>query len=236
MIPDEEPQRGGMGHNSRGIVEAALEEQQLALIPYEQRRDEFIAAAGKAVLHDRQAAADAADIVKLAGMVWAKIEEDRLARSNPYREAANAVLGAAQDFWMPVDDAMHELREKIRAFFDDEERKIDEQRAAQAAHEAQRRAEVGLPPAAGTPGVEPARTAPATAPARRKKMRGSYGAVLTKAAVKKLSITDMKAVPEFILNSPRVRDAVLAVARDFTKHMSEIPGIQIDFETDISIR
>ena len=53
---------------------------------------------------------------------------------------------------------------------------------------------------------------------------------------KQYRVVDVRAVPDFILNSSTVHEAIAQVAKSLAKHMPEIPGIEVTSETDNQVR
>ena len=59
---------------------------------------------------------------------------------------------------------------------------------------------------------------------------------VTQADKKVYRVSDISQVPDFIMNSPTVHDAIIAVVKSMAKHMPDIPGIETTTETDNKIR
>ncbi|HEX9947374.1 MAG TPA: hypothetical protein VGA98_07535 [Allosphingosinicella sp.] len=223
MIEDEAP-AFGPGHNvPPSMMEDAVEAQRQALEPYRERRDELVRHKAR-VVRDRQSAADAADVIRVASKVWKIIEAERLQRSNPYRETANAIAAAANEFWAPVEEVMIELRARIDAWDKAEEARIESQRREQAA-ELARLTAGAIPPPAAPP-----------IPARRQRIRGDLGATITATDRQQFEIEDWRLLPDWLMDSVTVRNAILTVARTLAKHRGEIPGIRVSTVTETTIR
>src|SRR3546814_21150828 len=67
-------------------------------------------------------------------------------------------------------------------------------------------------------------------PARRRKIVGALGATVSKVERKIYRVVDVRAVPDLILNSKTVHEAIVAVAQSMSKHMPSIEGIEITTE------
>lgn len=208
-----------LGHNNPPPRETAISAMNDLLAPFTERRDQFIAAAQRQKVRSREEAADAADIIKLAGEVWIDIAQKRLEVSNPYREAHAAAIAKAGSFWENCEEAMKDLRRRVQTFWREERARIAAQQAEQEAEERR------LLDAAAVPAPAPAieLTAPKPAP-----IIGDYGGRVMNSERKTYAVEDVQLVPLFILNSPKVTKAICDVAKDIAKHMIEIPGIRID--------
>jgi hypothetical protein len=238
MIEDETPLFES-GHNNppEAMMAAAVQDQRDALRRFEERKAEFIKKAGQKVVRDRQSAADAADIISLAGKVWRMIEAERLERSNPFRETANSIAAVATEFWADVDAAMKDLAARIDAWTEEEDRRIEEQRREQARVLEEMRAAAAAKPAAVVqtdPNPRPA--PPEPIPAKRRKIRGDLGGMISAAERKEYELEDWTLLPDWLMRSPTVVNAILTVARQTSKHMGAIPGIKVSTVTENQIR
>jgi hypothetical protein len=222
VIPDEQPIFGA-GHNSTGLLsrDAAVADLRELLnerliggeITYAQRRDQFIASAKAAVVRNRETAGAAADIVKLARQVWDQIEAARKERSDPYYETQGALKTVADDFWRPVEEALDDLKARIAAWDAEEDARIQAQKDEQARFMAK------------VAGGQPGGPAPA-APAKRRPVRGDYGGKVTQRQEFAYEVTDIAAVPAFILESDVVKAAIIQVVKSMTKLGATVPGIK----------
>src|SRR3546814_10871857 len=73
-------------------------------------------------------------------------------------------------------------------------------------------------------------------PACRRKIVGDLGATVSQVERKIYRVVDVRAVPDLILNSKTVHEAIVAVAKSMSKHMPSIEGIEITTENDNQIR
>lgn len=226
---------------------------------FAQRKSEFLMSARNAVVRDRDTAGAAADLVKLAGRIWDRIHAARIERSTPYRDTADALGRAATDFWADVDDAMDGVRAKIDAFTEEEDKRIADQQREQEEQMAAMRAAAAPPPVpvvqdqpagvtepeAGRPHLDyttgagystRAPTPAPLAPAKRKKIRGDYGATVSAAERHVYTVTDVRAVPDYILNAPGVHEAIIAAVKGTVKVMGVPAGIARTTTTENQIR
>lgn len=255
MIPDEIPQARGsvFGDNSGSMLVSAKDQQHESLFDtprdggktFAQRRDEFVASAGKQIVRDRETAGAAADTIKLANEVWALVDADRRARSDPFRETHLALSGMAAEFWEPVNQAMAGLREQIDAYTAEEDARIAAQQAEQQEALARMRGAASPPPAPpqgrshidySVPTPEPQRIAPAMRAPRRSRIRGDLGSTISQRDVVEYEIEDISLIPEHILTSETVKAAILAVVRATARHMGVPKGIRVITGTGNQIR
>lgn len=234
-MTDEPEIISNIGHNQAPTVEALrealLQAQDHALAARAERRDQFIAAARKAVIRDRQDVADAGDVIHLARRVFDDIDVDARSRRAPVREVADALKARVDTFWEPVSEAHRDLQRRIDRWMADEDKRIADQRAEQDAilgdivgpHSNRTAPDRGAPPRTGT---EP-RVAPPPAAPKSRPIRGDYGGQVTRRADVDISVTDVRAVPDFILSAPAVTEAIVSVVRSMARSGAEIPGITV---------
>lgn len=233
MIPDETPALAPRDHNKPpSPVEALSSEQTEALHIFTARRDEIVAAAQRKTVFDRISAGDAADIIRIASEVYKRIDQDRRDRTDPYRRAADAAKGIVDEFWQPVLDALDELRDRITAWTTQEDERI----AAQKAEQEEEMRRMREAQAAAAPAAVPPPAAPTFQPARARKIRGDLGATLSTVEKTDFRVVDVSKVPDWIMASPTVHAAIIAVAKSMAKHTAEIPGLERLTITDNQIR
>jgi hypothetical protein len=240
MIADETP-LAGAGHNNppyvRDVVATLAAEQKEALERYETRRDQIIASARAKTVFDRISAGDAADIIRIAGDVFKKIDEDRRGRTDPYRRAADGAKAVADEFWQPVVDELIMLRDRLKAWTDAEDARIlAQKREQEEAMKALRAKAAPAPEPASERSVQENHARPATLPARRRKIVGDLGSTLSTVERTNYRVADIKLVPDWILATPTVHDAIIQVVRSMAKHAGEIPGIERTTFTENQIR
>jgi hypothetical protein len=220
MIPDEpKPREPGIGHNQpKSPVDELVVAQREALTSEKRERLEYIIAKAEAKdVVDRETAGQAGDIIKVADEFTKLIDNDRIDRTRPYRDAADRAKGIADEFLEPLRAAIERLHARLDAWSDAEDERIKAQQAEQEAFFAK----PDLTPSVQSP------TPPPMMPAKRRKITGDLGARVTQVDVKQYRVVDIRAVPDFILNSETVKAAVVQVAKSLGKHMSEIDGIEI---------
>lgn len=236
MISDEpKPRDARIGDNQPpSPIETLVAAQREALTPEKHNRLAYIVERANAkTVSDRETAGQAGDIIKVADEFRTIVDNDRIDRTRPYREAANRAKAVADEFLEPLDVAVDALRKRLKAWSDEEDERIAAQQAEQEAFFAS-----SPPPHLTNPDLTPAvqsvssPPAPAMKPAKRRKIVGDLGARVTQVEVKHYRVVDIRAVPDFILNSETVRAAVVQVARSMAKHMPDIPGIEITPDTD----
>ena len=69
-----------------------------------------------------------------------------------------------------------------------------------------------------------------------RKIVGDLGARVSTVDKKIYRVVDVRAVPDFILNSPTVHEAIVQVVKSMAKHMPVIAGIETTTATDNPIR
>jgi hypothetical protein len=252
MIPDEEAPFpvASVGHNSGDMRARALAElrEQLQLVmregkTFEARKAEFLASAARQNVRDRQSAADAADVIRLASEVWTLILTERVTLSTPYRETHLALKRVADEFWAPVAGAMEVLNDQIDAWTAEEDKRIADQQAEQEAEMARLREAANKPapivesenpapagrayvdytaPAVPAPRVAP----PVMRPAKRATIVGDLGGMITQATVTDYVIEDISLIPAHIMQSETVVAAILSVVKSTAKHFGTPPGIR----------
>lgn len=238
MIKDEAPLFGEGHNNPPSQIESAVTDQRLSLEAYRARRDEFIRAAQAAVIRDRDTAGQAADIKRLAAAVWKDIDDARRKRSDPFYEAQTTLKAIADEFWQPVFDAIDTLSAKVRDWDEAEKARIRQQEKEQ--EDEMRRLRDQVSPADAVRSATPAPTAPAREPRRRPKprrrpIRGDYGGSVVEKAKYEFEVTDVYAVPDFILNSAPVHAAIIAVVKGMAKH-TDVPGIKTVAGSELALR
>lgn len=209
-----------IGGNNPPPREQALLEVEEMLAEFEGQPERYIRSADSQLVRTREEAGDAADTLKLADTIWQKIKDRRVEITDPYRDAHSAAIEKVNRFWFEADAAMKRLKVRINAFREREREQIATQQREQAEEEARLREAAGNSPPA------PAASQP-VAP-KPKPIVGDYGGRVMDGEQKVYTIEDVQLVPDFILKSPKVTKAITDVAKDFGKHMLEIPGIRID--------
>lgn len=239
MLPDEPEElpneriRIG-GNNPPGPVETLVAEQREAQAPKEDRLTEIVRHADAKEVVDRETAGQAGDLIKIALAFEKMVDEDRIALTRPYRDAADAAKAECDKFLEPLRGSVEDLRARLKAWSDEEDERIAQQQREQEEFFA---APKPAPDeASGEPAPPPPPPPPAMRPAKRKPIVGDLGSRVSQVEKKSYRVSDISKVPDFILASPTVHEAVIAVVKSLAKHMPEIPGIETITETDNKIR
>jgi hypothetical protein len=263
MIPEEVQGPAPRDHNlPDGMLplEEAIEEfdKFFAIEPifkgktFAERKAEFLRSAKNAYVRDRASAGMVGDVLKLAARAREKLRDARFDRSQPYRDVADALGRKAEELWDEVDTAMDGLRVLLDTWT-----KAEDDRIAKQAEEQE--AELAAKLAAAKPAVvdeiPPGETfatmvedaqergtlqavgvTPAPAP-RRKKIRGDLGATVSAVDKHTYVITDVRALPDYILDAPGVREAIVSAIKSTRKVMG-VPktGVVVNTSTENQIR
>lgn len=237
-----------VGHNRRDYTSDVRREMSETLDPFRQRRDEFIAAAGRAVVRSIDEAGRAADLIGMAAEVGDRVTAARKDVSDPHFEAHRTAIAEATAFWEPVTEAMGDVQGMVDAYTAQRDALIAQQKEEQAA--------AAQPVAPGPranvdytapvqPRSQPETAAPTAregvavpAPARTASIRGDYGYKVTKVAETVIEVVDWRAVPEHIMDSPVVKEAIRKVALGIVRatKVKNIPGLLISEAGKNSIR
>jgi len=246
MIPDEPNPRAVVGGNQPpSPIEHLVDLQREAQTTEKRERLEYIVGRADAKkISDRETAGQAGDIIKVAGEFEKIVENDRIALTKPYRDAADAAKGECDQFLEPLRDAIERLRARLKEWSDAEDQRIAEQQAEQDRFFADPVADPPAQPDAKNepdcqPAAKPAPPPPPPStlkPAKRRKIVGDLGARVSQIERKHYRVVDVRAVPDFILNSSTVHEAIVQVAKSMAKHMPEIAGIEVTTETDNQVR
>lgn len=187
------------------------------LAEFEQRRQDLLRALANASARDRASAGDCADIVVMTKRFLETIDDRRQGIARPYRDAVAAIAPIVEQWAEDLIAGMRRVEQLAKAFHDAEKERIREQQEQQRREQEQLRASVAAPPAEHAP----------VTPAPARPIRGAYGARISTAAELTITVKSVRKVPLEILNSRKVQDAIVAVARDFAKHQDTIPGLEI---------
>ena len=262
MLEPENPNPRAVAGNNMppSPIETLCELQRDAQTPERRERVRYVTQRANAkTVEDRETAGQAADIIKVATEVETLIETDRVNLTRPYREAADRAKNICDEFLEPLREARANLKQRLDAWNDAEDRRIEEQRAEQEAFFNQKAADVGIESTAlPTPRKEidysqPAEEKPFTravaqpAPSshmkppamrepKKRKITGDLGATASRTTTKEYRVVDVRAVPDFILQSDTVKEAIVQVAKSVGKHMGSIDGIEITEKRGTQVR
>lgn len=255
MIPDEEPQRVSRDHNQPpGLLPLDLAVAEFKEFmrerpvgdegkTFEARKAEIIRACNNAVLRTRADVGSAGDVIKIASKVWKRLEAARFQRSQPYRDAADALGRAAETFWDETLEALDVLHGKIRTWTDAEDARIEAQRLEQE-REQERLRQLAAPPAPTLPLLDEQAAPPALAPVapppaekpKRRRIKGDLGAIVSTVEKESFTVTDVRALPDYVLNSPAVHEAIISVVRSTKKALGVPAGIKVTTHQDNQVR
>ena len=269
MLEPENPNPRAVAGNNMppSPIETLCELQRDAQTPERRERVRYVTQRANAkTVEDRETAGQAADIIKVATEVETLIETDRVNLTRPYREAADRAKNICDEFLEPLREARANLKQRLDAWNDAEDRRIEEQRAEQeaffngqidpakekAADAAIEGAGLSSPrkaidysqPAEEKPftrGVaQPAPSShmkpPAMREPKKRKITGDLGATASRTTTKEYRVVDVRAVPDFILQSDTVKEAIVQVAKSVGKHMGSIDGIEITEKRGTQVR
>lgn len=202
---------------------ALVAEQREAMEPRKERLDYILERANAKQVTDRVTAGDAGDIIKIGREFLDIVEADRVARTKPYRDAADAAKAVADEFMDPLVDALAKLKARIDEWDAAEDARILAQQREQEQFFADAAKHESVPDTCPAP----APRQPELKPAKRSKIVGDLGARVHQVEEKTYRVVDVRAVPDMILNSETVKAAIIQVAKAMSKHMPKIDGIEI---------
>jgi hypothetical protein len=231
-----------LGHNS--LSAAAAREIDDELARFRDRAKAIEEAEKRVVIDDEDTAGRASDF---AAQARALAEEAGAARDRvrePYKQASDLVTTRALRFAEPLQAVADRVIHRIGEYRRFQREKAAEDLRLQQGEEARLRAAAAARQAPSAPAPAPAEYASddrwlyeqrAARPAQAVSLpatRGDYGSRVHDRKVKVVTIDDPRALPDAILLSDKVQEAMKAVCRDMSKHMKVIPGATIT--TDIA--
>lgn len=223
---------GMIGHNLPRISADAVAEIKDALRAFDERRASILKSARNVVVRSKLDVGAVADIVKVEGQVWERIDLVRKDALLKFKEAYDAGTRATMAYWKEVVDEIDRIKDLADTWTREEDKRIADQRAEQAAEDQRLRDAA----AAANP-VAPAPVAPVLAPVKRAPIRGDLGGKIIQTTRRKYHVVSVKKVPAVILNSPKVHEAICAVAAEMSKHLGEdIAGLGFVVEDSNSYR
>lgn len=223
--------------NRAPLREEAKTDLEEKLLPLTERRDEIVARLPKVVVNDNASAGNAADFITSCRVLLEDVDTARRDVKRPYDDAITVIQGRAQRFAEPVEETIEAVETRVRIFRSEARERAAAAQRAQRAEEARLRAEadarergrLAVDPPAPVPVVEPDEISLPVA-------RGDYGSKVRDKREKVYTITDVRQLPDDILNAPKVRDAMLAAIKQLGRLREEIPGVEIGWSTGEAYR
>ena len=216
--------------------EVALELRE-KLLPLEARKAQILERLPKVVVTDNASAGAASDFVAIAETLLSDVDDARKAVKRPLDAAIDVVQARAGKFAEPIEDAASKVRARIRKFRAEARERAARAAEEQAAEEARLRAEAearerGQLAVEPVPAPEPVPVAEISLPVAR----GDYGSKVRDKREKVWKITDPRQLPDTILNSPKVQEAMLAAVKRLGSLQEQIPGARFEWAVGDAIR
>jgi hypothetical protein len=208
----------------------AAEEARLAVAPLEPRRKEILAALEKVQVEDDEDMRRAMDKIAIARAVRDESDVKLDPVGKPYRDSAHAVRQVALQFTDPLKRAEDEVQRRISAY------RGRQREAAAAAAEAQRIKEAELREKAGL-APDPAAAAPIRpADIRLGSSRSDYRAQAFDRKIVHVRIINPRLLPDEVLNSPGVTEALERAVRRLAGLTKTIPGAEVTDDQATSVK
>lgn len=230
--PDQIPadnDRLAIGGNQPPLSEVAAMEIEERLAEFAERKKGILASLERVTVVDNETTGAAADFKTICQTFLNKVDVERREAKEPYDSAVTVIQSKVAAFTEPVQEAIRTVDQKIRDFRDDQRarqrKRLKEQREEEArlraAAAARQKGELPIDPPAPAPEVKPTEISLPVA-------RGDYGSKVKDKVEKTYRIVDVRALPDTILDSPKVRSAMLAAIKQLARLQSEIPGVEVD--------
>lgn len=253
MTDNHLPDVRGLGDNQPPLREAAALDIEERLAAYAERKKGILASAQRVVVNDNETTGRAADFIAICQTFLEHVEVERRNAKEPYDAAKATIQGKVAAFIEEILVAIATVQAQIKAFRDTERTRQQEALRKQRAEEAklraaadQRKRQTELDEAAKKAGELPVSSAPSVEPAPAEPVRptdvslpvarGDYGSKVKDKVEKTFRITDVRALPDTILNAPKVRAAMMAAIKQLARLQTEISGVEIDDAVTDSIR
>lgn len=206
----------------------AAEEAALALEPLKPRRDQLIEALGKVSIADDEDVRRATDKIVLAQALRESADARLQPIGTPYREANHAVRTAALNFTDTLKEAELRVGQAIAAFRKRQREAAARAKNEQAAREAELREKAGLEsaPVAETKAAD-IKLAP---------VRSDYRGQVFDRKVLRVTINDVRALPDTVLQSAGVIAALESAVRQLAKLTRDIPGATIEDDLTSNVK
>lgn len=212
------------------LQEVAREEARLALQPFEARRDALLKALENPKVEDDEDIRRASDKIGMARALREAADGAIDPVHGPYRDGASAVRNVAANFCGTLKGAEVRAQQAIDACRARQREAAAKARNEQREREAELRARAGLAvPAAAVAPVRPADV-------KLENVRSDYGTQVFDRTVDLVRIVDPRALPDTILKSPGVTEALEKAVRQMAKLTRDIPGAEITTDKASSIK
>lgn len=226
-----------LGHNSGMSPEDAAAAMERALAPHQDRRAEFERKAAAAKVADLDDARGAIDFIRMSRALADKGRDLLTEIAQPYRDCEAAARGVALRFIENLEASTAAMNDRLRAYNADRHAKAEQAAAAQRDAEEELRRQAAERNGGGPEATPPAPPGPPPTSRRRKapSIRTDLGGRFTEHERWRAKVVDVTKVPETVLKSPRVIEAIAKVATDLLKNGIDVPGVEKEDYTTHSI-
>ncbi len=213
-----------IGHNRPpSYAELAKEEFDRTAKSYEERRDEIVKKCNALVIRDQEDVGAVGDMGRIIKALADKVAGKAKDIAEPYQETVDALRAASQNFTEPLWEARDTITQKVEDFRAAERAKAkaaqQEQYEAEKRQAAARAEETGVEAHVPKPAPQPKKSAPA---------RGDLGGRVSERNTLNIEIEDVRALPDFVLNADKVKEALISTVRSMVQAGAEVPGVKVD--------
>lgn len=210
----------GIGHNRPPLDEELAAEMADVIAPYRERAEALLADSERAQIRDSEDIGKIGDLAKMIKAIIEVVDEQKGKILSPVYDAQGRVLAVSGNFTTPLEDARAALGQKVDDFRADQKRKAEEKQKKQREFERElaRQKNVNISDEPSAPVATPQRATPA---------RGDYGGRVGQRSKVDVEIEDLQKIPDYIMQSRPVQEAILKVAKSMANSLDEIPGIKI---------
>lgn len=212
------------------LQEVAAEEARMALQPLEQRRAALLDALANVSIADDEDMRRTSDKIALSRACREAADSAIEPVNGPYRESSSAVRNAAANFCGPLKGAEQRAQQAIDACRTRQREAAAKARNEQLRIEAELRRQAGIETSSKP--VAPVRAADV----KLESVRGDLGSQIFDRKVEQVRILDPRALPDTILKSPAVTEALERAVRQLAKLTKDIPGAEIISDQATSVK
>ncbi len=212
------------------LEEVAAEEARLVLAPLDQRRADLLKALDNVTVADEEDMRRVADKIALAAACREAADERIAPILRPYAASSGAVRNVAANFCGALKGRETAAQTAINAFRKRQREAAAKARNEQLEREALLRANAGLAPDPAAPVEVKA------SDVRLESVRGDYRTQVFDRAVVVVKIIDPRALPDLILKSPAVTEALEKAVRQMAKMTKDIPGAEVTDDRASSVK